>query len=92
MDIEVSKSAIKFKKVCIMQAPGVPLHHPQLGVVYSTPTGSILFKQHFNKSCKTYQLTNQCYNLPNFKSDWFIESLLLSCFGPRVVTEDHNSK
>ena len=30
----------------------------------------------FNKFCKTYQLTNQSYNLPNLKSEMFNESLV----------------
>ena len=50
-DIEVSRLAIGFQKVCNVQT--------QFWVVYSTPTGSILFKQHFHKSCETYQLTNE---------------------------------
>mgnify|MGYP001793293442 CR=1 FL=1 len=38
---------------------GSQIFQNQFCVAYSTPTGSILFKQYFNKSCKTYQLTNQ---------------------------------
>ena len=60
MDIEVFRLAIELQTVCVVQSLAVTLHHPQFCVTYSTPTGSILFKQHFHKSCKAYQLTNQC--------------------------------
>ena len=46
IDIEVSRLAVGFQKVCTIRLPTVPLHHPQ-------------FKQYFYKSCKTYQLTDQ---------------------------------
>ena len=41
------------------QTPAVHQHHPHIYVAYSTSTGSIIFKQNFHKSGKTYQLTNQ---------------------------------
>ena len=41
------------------QTPAVHQHHPQFRIVYGTSTGSILFRQYFQKSCETYQLTNQ---------------------------------
>ena len=69
MYFEISSSAHVLQNVCIVQPPIVPLHHPQFSVMFNKPTGSILFKQHTHNSCKTYQLTNQRYNLLNFKSD-----------------------
>ena len=44
----------------------------------------------FSQSCKTYQPTNEYYNLQNLSSDQFIDSLLFNLI--RAVTEDNNSK
>ena len=56
---------------------------------FLTPTSPSTWK----KEAETYQLTNQCYNLPNFKTDWFTDrQVFLTWFGPRAVTGDHKSK
>ena len=70
IDIEVSRLAFGFQKVCIVLTSALPQHTPppQYCVVFSYPTGSMLFKQQFHKSRKTYQLTNEYYNLQNFQS------------------------
>ena len=59
IDIEVSRLAIRFQKASIIKHPHMQQYHPQVRVADNTSTGSILFKQYFHKSCKTYQLTNQ---------------------------------
>ena len=72
-------------------------HDPQFCVASCTSTGSILFKHYFPKSCNTYQLTNQFVCL--FAKTYQILDLIglhiayfSTCFGPRAVTEDHNSE
>ena len=79
--------AFGFRKVCIVQAPAVPLHL-QFCIAYSALTASMSFKQHFHKLRETYLLTNQRHNLPNFESDCFNDSLVFDLFW--VVTENHN--
>ena len=59
IDVEVSRLAIGFQKVCITRLPQCTRSTLYICVAYSTSTGSILFKQYFHKSGKTYQLTNQ---------------------------------
>ena len=55
IDMEVSRLAIGFQKVCIIKLPQCT----NTTLNFSTSTGSIIFKQNFHKSGKTYQLTNQ---------------------------------
>ena len=59
IDIELSRLAIGFSKVCIIRLPQCTNITLNFVVAYSTSSGSVLFKQYFHKPCKTFQLNNQ---------------------------------
>ena len=74
-DIEVSRLSILDKRPQTTILPSI-LRLVKRSYLQHTS----ISKQHFH----TYQLTNQCYNLRNVNSDWFMDSLvinLISAYG-----------
>ena len=68
IDIGVSRLAIGFHKVCFVEIPTVPRHHPQFCVAYSAPSGSILSNSNSESlvkptSCPISAITNQILSL-----------------------------
>ena len=56
------------------------------------PIGNTLFKQHYHMSYKTYQLTDRCDNLSNFKTDCFIDSLVIPDLGLEWIINQNKKR